>query len=285
MPDHGPSRGIRFVRWALALALCAPAGQSLAVEVDSRMPGVHVVATGTLPPARQPMRFEAGDYCGDAVVRPATPAGRHAAGLGWHVAGEIEAGGYTSVAIFSRGTAATSGTCLVQDGNVVVYRGDTPVAIVYGDPPPPHSNGRIGAISRPPSPDRVRIDDGTPLARDAGDLLLAPDRISVVPLPDRETLCGDLTVPRIEGDSIAQARNALRPFGWLPVKQARPTGDDRLADLHRAGLDEVETCSGTGFGFCRLHYRHASGALLDVTTSGDPPAVSAFEATCPRPEG
>lgn len=267
----------------LAAAFGARAAQP---AVGSEVPSLSIVATTTLPAPRERMAFEEGNFCRNGLSDPTrTAAGRHAASLGWYVTSEVAAGGYTAVGIFSRGGQATSGTCLIQDGNVVLYRGAQPVAIVYGPPANKDEGGQIGSVVSTLTPDRLRISDWTPAGFESADIVLAPDRIAVVAIAERETACGGITLPNLRGKSIAQARALLAPFGWKPADfgSSEDAGDGYggATDYRRAGLTEFETCSGTGYGFCSVRYTHAGGVVLGVTTIGEePPTVSGYEVTC-----
>lgn len=269
---------------AFAFALCGPA---FAVEVRSDLPGLRIAASHTLPPPTDPQAFGPGDFCANLAVAPKTAAGKQAARLGWQVTSEETRAGYTAVGIFSRGGDATSGTCLVEDGNVVLFRGAQVVAIVYeprrgaGEA----GSGVIGGVVPALAPDRLRISDFTPVGFEHADLLLGKDSIAVVPVAASETACGGLVLPNLRGMRVPDARKALAPHGWAPAGDASLTADaplDAAADFRKQGLTEYETCSGTGYGFCALRYRHPTGATLSVTTVGDDGSVSGYTVECPR---
>ena len=77
---------------------------------------------------------------------------------------------------------------------------------------------------------------------------------------------------------ILEARNQLAKYGWFPVDWEsylktdagkNSVKDDFYQNARlEYGLPEIETCSGTGVGYCSLIYQH-DYAFLNVTTVGD----------------
>lgn len=271
----------RTARTLLALATLGCALPAAALEVRSELPGFSIVAADRLPAPRRPQAFERGHFCANLRITPATAAGREAARLGWTVTSEQTRAGYTAVGAFSRGGQGTSGTCLVEDGNVVLYRGARVVAIVYEAA---GAGGRIGGVVPALSPDRLRIPDFTPAGFETADLLLAANAVAVVPIAASETACGNLPVPNLRGKTVAQVRKAIAPLGWRPDGDAGD-GDanplDAAVQLRRQGQTEFGSCSGTGYGFCSVAYRHRGGARLEITTVGDDYSVGTYAVQCP----
>ena len=254
------------------------------IAARSEVAGFRIAATAALPAPEAPQRFRQDDFCRNVAIEPETPAGRHAAALGWYVTSEAEAAGYTAVGIFSRGDNATSGTCLISDGNVVLYRDETPVAIVYEPPHPENEGGLVGGVVPTLTAGRLRISDWTPPGFVHADIELRPDAVRVVPVAALETACGSIGLPNIRGMDVPAARRALAPHGWKPADfndQGDDNPHDYAARLRKDGLSEFETCSGTGYGFCAVRYTHPGGAVLDITTTGDEPAVSSYSVRCP----
>jgi hypothetical protein len=269
------------------VTLATAAGQVSAttLQVRSEVEGFRITEVDALPAPRNAQAFKEDDFCDGIQIQPKTRAGRHAASLGWHVTSETSLNGFDAVGVFSRGGAATSGTCLISDGNIVLYRDHQPVAIVYEPSAAPDTAGRIGGVVTTLSPDRLRISDWTPPAYQSADIVLVADAITVAPIAAMETACGQVQVPNLRGLAIPAVRKALAPHGWKPA--AFPNTDDTVLDAastHRnAGLTEFETCAGTGYGFCSVRYIHATGTVLDVTTTGEDPEVSGYEVQCSAP--
>lgn len=272
------------MRWIVAASLALSCvGTATAVDVNSQVGSIRIAAADRLPAPRSPQSFEDGDFCANMRIQPVTAAGKHAASLGWYVTSEVEEAGYTAVGIFSRGGSATSGTCLISDGNVVLYRDGTPAAIVYEPPHPENESGLVGGVGETLTNGRVRISDWTPPGFVHGDIELRPDSITVVPVAAMETACGGIGLPNIRGKTVPEARKLLAPHGWKPKDFSDGEQDnphDSATSLRAEGLSEFETCSGTGYGFCAVGYLHDSGASLNVTTVGEEYRVSSYDARC-----
>lgn len=274
------------LRWIAALALVSstlPAAAATAPDVRSDVAGIHIVAATTLPAPRRPMRFGPDHFCRNGVIDPPkTAAGKQAASLGWLVSSEQQAAGYTAIGVFSRGGQGTSGTCFIEDGNIVIYHDAQPVAIVYGDAPKEDEGGLIGGVVATLTTGRLRILDWTPATAASADIVLAADRIDVVAIADREIACGDITLPNLRNRSIPEMRKLLAPFGWSPAKSTGIEEDvgAEVSAYRRQGLTEVQDCAGTGYGFCSVRYTHRGGTVLNVTTMGDEPSVARYSVTC-----
>ncbi len=75
-----------------------------------------------------------------------------------------------------------------------------------------------------------------------------------------------------QGMDYAQARKALMNSGWQAVELS-PNRDrfGAMDYLIQLGYNEVESCSGTGMGFCRLNFTNANGRQLAVVTVNNQP--------------
>jgi hypothetical protein len=257
------------------------------ISVRSDVKGVSIVSADTLPAPRNRIRFDQGHFCRNGTIQPKTTAGKQAAKAGWYVTSEVQAAGYTSVGAFSRGEQGTSGTCMIEDGNIAIYRGDRLVAIVFGNPPGAEPTGLIGGVASTSDPKRIRISDWTPVDFENADIHFKKNTIAVVPLPEKETACGGIVIPNIRSMSIPKARKMLSGFGWRPAVfgQNAQEGDgyDGASDYRKEGLSEFETCSGTGYGFCSVRYEHGNGAKLDVVTAGEEATVARYQIQCSKP--
>lgn len=239
-------------------------------------PGLRVVATQRLPRSPASRREE---FCRHLFVEPRTPAGRQVAAHGWAVTAEGSLGPYQVVSFVRAAEPGTSGSCLLQDGNIGFFRGADLVAIAYAT----GGGAAIGRV-RPLGADGLRIWDGDFLSQPVADLRLAADGSpAVAPLAAEEPVCGGrATVPNIYGQPIDRARGTLERSGWLPAPPDRREGrDSRVDALLRQGVPEVESCSGTGFAYCAFGYRGAAG-MLHVSTAGDDelPSVAGYGVDC-----
>lgn len=73
-----------------------------------------------------------------------------------------------------------------------------------------------------------------------------------------------------QGMPYAQARKALINAGWQAVELS--PNRDRFGAMDyiiKLGYNEVESCSGTGMGFCRFNFTDANGRKLAVVTTNN----------------
>lgn len=71
-----------------------------------------------------------------------------------------------------------------------------------------------------------------------------------------------------QGISYAQARKILIDAGWqaLALSSNREHFGGMNYLVNKLGYNEVETCSGTGMGFCRFVFINVNGQKLAVIT-------------------
>lgn len=79
----------------------------------------------------------------------------------------------------------------------------------------------------------------------------------------------------LKGEKLSQARKTLLAQGWKPQETFGVDADgDRWSqfadagEMYRAGIIEVESCSGTGMNYCSFNYRR-KGRCLSVQTQGE----------------
>jgi hypothetical protein len=199
------------------------------------------------------------------------------------VTGEAPFGRLTAISFVGTLEPGTSGICLVDGGNIGLFAGDRLLAIVHT---PRNDMSPVRRITRTNTPSRLRIwseEYSPPLA----DLVVRGGGAAVEPIADRESWCGGIVLPNIYGLRIGAARRRLLAAGWLPAPPpaaeiADVTGG-RDFDFRRAGVTEVEVCSGTGFGLCLFNYRHPRAARLQVQTAGEHESVVDRGVTCGAP--
>ncbi|MBP0580053.1 PASTA domain-containing protein [Labrys sp. LIt4] len=248
-------------------------------STSSEVKGVVFRLLTTLP--RAPGPVEGADECSHLTVKPTSEAGRLVADRGWAVTGEAKLGTALRAVSFAGGfEPGTSGTCLVNDGNVGVFDGSKLVALLYAEKGAKATLGRLEALEG----GGVRVLDGDYLATPLGDIRSIDDyKFEFNPVAANDSVCGGRAkVPNINNMSIDKARAALRANGWVPVPSSeQDRADSRVADLVKLGVVEAEACSGTGLGYCSYNYRSEAGTL-SVTTAGDNdyPSVTDYAVKC-----
>lgn len=219
------------------------------------------------------------EFCSSYAAQPRTPGGHMARSLGWLITGEAVLGSFTAVSFAGSFEPATSGTCIIRDGNVGLFnRAGDLVALAYAAKGSNVSLGRVEEVEG-----AVNVRDGepphSPVARI--DLQSGGYLLRLGALAAQEKVCGGrAVVPNIRNQTIDKARRALIEAGWTPVP-GDPANAGREADLRKRGVPEVDGCSGTGFGYCSFNYKGPAGKL-DVTTIGDSdfPTVSDYSVQC-----
>ena len=253
------------------------------VDLVSQVDELTVAALARLP--TNPHGRVDGSFCPPVILAPDSKAGQSVAGHGWGVTGEIALNGLSFVSFVGRVSQGTSGSCFMADGNIAIFRGDVLESLIYAQP---HARRGIGEIVL--GEGGIRVWDGDYLQRPLADLrLYGADLVIVTGVAQRDPFCaGSISVPNLYGIPVHLARRLLLDEGWAPVPLAQL--DDSISALTvrrmQQTLPEVQSCSGTGYGYCNFAYQSAGGASLSVTTAGEAeapssPSVVGYSVICP----
>jgi hypothetical protein len=245
---------------------------------ESKVKGLKIVAASTIPSHRDDNAEDA-QLCNSHFQSAKSDAAKAIEKQGWHVTGEEAAGGYTIVSFVGGAEPGTSGSCLLDQGNIAFYRDGALRAIAYAAKGAQASIGSIRSLEG----QGVRISDGDFLPQPVADIEFAKDgAIAITTLAASEKLCnGEATVPNIYGLPINRASATLRKAGWTPNPPAGEERDERAEEMGTNGLPEAADCSGTGFGYCSFSYKGKAGTL-SVTTVGEDewPGVVGYDVAC-----
>ncbi|AXB78377.1 hypothetical protein [Novosphingobium sp. P6W] len=277
-PDADPAQAPSSQASEVGNVLDAPPAEAGPV-LRSEVKGLRIVAASSVP--NHP---DSGtDQCGPLLDVLHSAAAKAVEAKGWSVTGEAAVGGYDVVSFVGTTEQGTSGSCLLTEGNVGLFKDGMLKAIVYMGKRPGTATS-IGSLKRIDG-NAIRILDGDFVPQPLADIRFAQDgAVTVAALPKSDTVCGGKgTLPNIQGMPINKAHSILAKAGWVP-SPSLPGGeqrDDRAAELFDNGIKEAESCSGTGFGYCSFGYIGHSGRL-SVTTVGDAewPTVSSYGVTC-----
>jgi hypothetical protein len=216
--------------------------------------------------------------CAGQVIDAKSAAAREVAKAGWGVTGEAKLGAYQLVSFAGSFEPGTSGSCFVSKGNIGVFEGTALRAIAYARSSSKETIGRIQPFGK----DGARIWHGDIVPAPIADIRRSAQGLVIGKLAAEEKTCGG-AVPTINDMPITHARKALIAAGWTPANHGVPDDhiDEREQALALLGVTEVESCSGTGFGYCSFDYRKGK-AKLGVTTVGDneDPTVSDYGVSC-----
>lgn len=267
---------------AILLTASATAGMAQDFQTASQVDGLAIRALSDLP-ANKASSPDA-DLCFAVRQDPETPGGRKIAAGNWAVTSEVTRDDLSIISFAGKVSPGTSGSCLLEDGNIAIYRDEDLLALIYatGD-----ARG-IGTVEETDS-GWLRIWDGEWLSAPLADLRLYGDLAIVRPVAESDSLCDDANrTTTVFGLPIHIARTVLSTDGWQPlIPSERPEGIPYFRDsLIKAGLPEVQDCSGTGFGYCSFEYEAENGAVLSVTTAGEgeegsTPVVVGYGVQCP----
>lgn len=256
-------------------AASEPAAED-AASFASEIKTIAFDSVAALP--RAPASAASQSECEGFVRSPQSAGGRAVAKAGWGITGEGRLGAYQVVSFAGSFEPATSGSCVVGKGNVAIFEGDQLRAIAYGRSGTPQMIGHIEKFGK----DGLRIWDGDIVPAPVADMRVTDNGLVIGQLAAQERTCGG-AVPKINGMPITRARVALIGAGWKPVNHGGPADriDDRERELVEKGVVEVDSCSGTGFGYCAYDYTRTD-ARLAVTTVGDgeDPTVSDYSVSC-----
>jgi hypothetical protein len=246
------------------------------VGFTSEVRGVAFDPMSQLP--RAPASAASRSECAGQVIDAKSAAAREVAEAGWGVTGEAKVGDYQLVSFAGSFEPGTSGSCFVSKGNVGVFEGTALRAVAYARPGSKETIGRIQPFGK----DGARIWHGDIVPAPIADIRRSAQGLVIGKLAAEEQTCGG-SVPPINDMPITRARKELIAAGWSPVNHGTPDDriDEREQTLAQLGVTEVDSCSGTGFGYCSFDYRKGK-AKLGVTTVGDneDPAVSDYGVSC-----
>ncbi len=270
----------KVVLGLLLIVTCASNAESL--RVSSSVKGLHIVAIDKIPPAPL-MTVTENTALNCERDPPETQEGKIITGLGWKVINEVSSGDVVAVGFFSQGEDGTSGSCFVKNGNVAIFEKGNLQALVYGDEIKDDSSSMIGVITKTNLRNTFRLREFFPGVPAVADLYYNGKVARVQPLAPLEPYCeGTAPVPNVYGKPITTARKSLINYGWKPDVSETDENDPSAKQLNKKGVTEVDTCSGTGFGFCNLYYAREGGASLRVTTMGDDFTVTNYDVDCPK---
>lgn len=270
-----------MVAAALMLWNVSSVGGAMADSTVSEMGGLVTMSLTFLPPPPEPV--EAG-LCDHLTVEPQTAGGRIASSLGWAVTREVSLRGTDVVSFVGGFEPGTSGSCQMADGNVGIFEGDQLRWLVFDERQGTERIGTVEVFEKK----AIRIWSGDFLPHPVADLYIdASGAVILATLAPFEQFCdGKASVPNIYGIPIAEGRERITSAGWSPVLGILPgePEDPRSDELKAAGIYEVQSCSGTGFGFCSFGYA-GQFADLSVITVGDgeassTPLVASYSVSC-----
>lgn len=259
-------RRLRSVILAGACASALGVASCEAPQTRSEIEGAKLVAETTLP--RSPEAQSVASYCDNYPAKTLGPAGRQVASQGWIVTSEAALGGHQVVTFVSGFDPGTSGICFARNAHIGVFdAGGKLVALTSSSP---SANGFLGTVE-PLESGALLVWGGDGPGPPVGELHTKEGGFRLTEIAPERSFCGGrAVVPNVYGKPLDAARKALIAGGWQPLPPERAPEWGAAADLAKAGVIEVEDCSGTGVGYCGYNYRGAAGVLGVTTVGGEP---------------
>lgn len=243
-----------------------------AFKVSSSIGSLKIAATTALPVNPDKTPFD--DYCSEYVADPKTQSAKHVAEKGWRVTGEAKLDELDAVSFAGGVEPGTSGICYLKNGNVAIFQDGQLQAILYGK--------EVGSVASIPNSKAVRLwsDDGIiPIA----DVSHSARVISVHRLATTDLVCASrIPLPSPFGLPVSAARAKLIESGWKPLPQFENLGmNSRVEEMRKLGINEVESCAGTGTAGCYFVYAK-DGADLALRSFGEDedPVIVSYDVTC-----
>ena len=202
--------------------------------------GITISPVSVLPTAPKPAKKR--ESC-TFRIEPKTTAGQLVAAKGWAVTGEVKIGSYTAVSFVGQCEEGGSGTEVMTRGNIGIFS-DKLLAIAYAKQA---DDPLIGTV-RQLDGGGARLYDGDRLGAPVADLKLTDaGEFILTSLAAFDSVCGGSDkIPNVFNLPIDKARKLITNAGWKPVQAKLETDRDYENNLHKAGLTEVDGCSGTG---------------------------------------
>lgn len=239
------------------------------VIIESRLDDVYVVEIDEIPIGPDPL-FE--DNCRYFVSDSESELAKEISKRGWVVTSEVEHGPYHLISFAGDAGSITSGMCIIEQTNIAIFKDKSLLGLIYTGSDNSHELAALelnqkGSIS-------VISGAGTRFA--AYELEFRGNRITFDEITST-IVCGTHIVPQLSRYPLTTARKRLTEYGWGPVDwesyQISDAGKESSKDEFyesarlKYGLPEIQTCSGTGVGYCSLLYQN-DDAYLEVTTVG-----------------
>ena len=267
---------VMMPRLALAVSFALKLGGAAfadTVQFTSLVSELNAVELSQLPRGHAKAQDDSIWQCAVAAEEISSAASKMVAANSWLVTSEVQRAGLTFVSFVGNAEPGTSGSCMQSDGNVGIFRGESLLGIIYANKASKRTIGSIEALEG----DRLRIWDGDYLHQPLADLeIVGRDLVIVRNVADRDSFCdGTSSAPNIFGLPIHLARKVLFAEGWETGPVSPDDETDGMSVESRKLFPELDTCSGTGFGFCAYVYsKEATQAMRVISANGSPEEVT-----------
>jgi len=191
---------------------------------------------------------------------------------GWAITSDIHYGPFNFVSFVGSFESITSGMCIIKNTNIAIFHNGKLMGFFYTDP---DFDTELSSI-RIDNSGAISVYSGGGVDLPSVEIILRDNKITL-DTPSYKTACkGDGIIPKLTGQSIFDAREKLFSFHWRPSVdvneneafiQNQKKGPYYKSTRSERYLPELDTCSGTGLGFCKYVYERTSSYLYLTTIS------------------
>lgn len=195
-----------------------------------------------------------------------SPEAKMIKNLGWEVLSETKFANYTLVAFAGEFIDGTSSTCMISQSNIAIYSDEDLLGLIYLNSPEATQIGKLVLSDA----GYIRIFSGGYIQLPNVEIHLKEHGLVLTHQSNFTPYCNGASIlPNVIGLDILKARELLFKYGFKPsnlADQSIPAWRENLLD---EGIFEVDSCSGTGFAFCRFNYSNDISSVGLITAGED----------------
>lgn len=258
---------LRFLFFVIILSLVTPTKSTAnEVNISNEIGGFLFVETEKIPSGPSPNVLDTNcEYFSLSPDLFSNDQTQSISRKGWAILSEVKYAQYLLIGFAGNLEAGTSGSCLISQSNIAVFRNSEFLGIIYLES---KSDTQIGEL-RLMDGGFIRIFSGSHIQMPVADIRLVEDRLKIELISEFTSYCsGKSLIPNVYGMDIREGRKMLFELGYQPTESKDRSLISWREYLVEDGISEVEACSGTGFAFCRFAYEN-DGSHVALVTAGE----------------
>ena len=218
--------------------------------------------------------------CNGTIIEPVTLNGKIIFAKSWGVLSEQSLGPFEFVSFAGEFQDGLSGSCIVNQGNVAIFKAGELVGVIYTSSKDDELIGKLwiaeGGVVQLSTPHHSPwVDITSPWA----DIKILKDKIKIEYRASVQSFCnGSVIVPKIVGEPISEARKTLIEFAWEPITQTEEGSFSFIEGMRKSGI--VETIECTASGFCSFEYQRPNRYLWVQSYLDTPNNVLDYGVSC-----
>ena len=211
--------------------------------------------------------------CNGTIIEPVTLNGKIISAKSWGVLSEQSLGPFEFVSFAGEFQDGLSGSCIVNQGNVAIFKAGELVGVIYD------SSKDYGLIGKLWIAEGGVVQLSTPRSSPWADIKILKDKIKIEYRASVQSFCnGSVIVPNIVGEPISEARKSLIEFAWEPITQTEEGSFSFIEGMRKSGIVETIDCGATGF--CSFEYQRPNRYLWVQSYGDTPNNVLYYFASC-----